>query len=58
MPDNAKLYQERGRARLLKGDKEGSMADLKKAIELNPENENQINGHFKNFEDTGKGILW
>lgn len=58
MPNNARLYQERGRARLLKGDKDGSMEDLKKAIELNPDSENQINGNFKNFEDTGKGILW
>ena len=49
MPQNARFYQERGRVRLLKGDKEGSIADMKKAIELNPESETQISGNFDNF---------
>lgn len=31
-PENAKLYQERGRAKLLKGDKDGSVEDLKKQL--------------------------
>ena len=48
--DNARLYQERGRVYLLKGDKEKAAADLKRAIELNPESENLITGNFKNYE--------
>lgn len=32
MPQNAVLYQERGRIRLLKGDKEGSIEDMKKLL--------------------------
>ena len=50
MPENAALYQERGRVRLLNGDKEGSVEDMKKAIELNPESEQQINGKFDNLQ--------
>lgn len=38
-PDFAKAYAERGRAKNLKGDKEGAFEDLKKSIELNPEGE-------------------
>lgn len=41
------------RAKLMKGDKNGSVEDLKKALELNPEGEEaqKINGKFSNFED-------
>lgn len=48
IPDHARFYQERGRARLLTEDKEGAAADMKRAIELAPENENKITGEFKN----------
>ena len=48
MPQNTVFYQERGHVRLLKGDKEGSIEDMKKAIELDPEQEKSINGEFKN----------
>ena len=36
-PDFGKAYAERGRAKNLKGDKDGAFEDLKKSIELNPE---------------------
>ena len=42
------LYQLRGRLKLEKGDKDGSLEDMKKALELSPEKENAINGHFDN----------
>mgnify|MGYP003187852217 FL=1 len=50
IPQDAQLYQERGRVRLLMGDKDGATEDMKKAIELAPEKENLISGHFDNFE--------
>ena len=52
-PEFARAYSERGRAKLMKGDKNGSVEDLKKALELNPEGEEaqKINGKFSNFED-------
>ena len=49
MPDNAHLYQGRGCARLLNGDKDGSLEDMKKSIELNPDSEKQISGNYDNF---------
>ena len=48
MPGHAVFYQERGRVRLLAGDKDGSVEDMKKVIELNPESGQHINGEFKN----------
>lgn len=42
------LHQLRGRLKLEKGDKDGSLEDMKKALELSPEKENAINGHFDN----------
>ena len=47
-PDNPALYHERGRAKLLNGDKDGSMEDLKKELELNPKETDQLNGQFDN----------
>ena len=35
-PNFAEAYHERGRAKLLNGDKEGSAEDMKKGLELNP----------------------
>ena len=46
----AKGYHERGRIKLMKGDKEGSLADMKKAIELAPENGTNISGEYHNYE--------
>ena len=56
-PDFAKAYSERGRAKNLKGDKEGALADLKKAIELNPEGAEaqKLEGQHTNFDDMYKG---
>ena len=36
--------------KLAKGDKAGSMEDMKKAIELAPENGANISGEYNNFE--------
>ena len=41
-----KHNHERGRIKLLKGDKDGSVEDMKKAIELAPENEINISGQI------------
>jgi tetratricopeptide (TPR) repeat protein len=46
-PNFADAYKERGRAKLLNGDKEGSVEDMKKSIELKPEEEMALNGEFK-----------
>lgn len=42
-------YKERGRAKLLNGDKDGSVEDMKKSLELNPKEEAGLNGEFKNL---------
>lgn len=47
-PNFAKAYHARGRAKLINGDKDGSMEDLKKGLELAPENEKAISGDFSN----------
>ena len=44
------LYQLRSKLKLEQGDKEGSIEDMKKALELAPEQENAINGQFSNQE--------
>ena len=49
-PNFAQAYHERGRAKLEKGDKQGSMEDMKRAIELAPENGANINGEYNNYE--------
>lgn len=48
-PDFAEAYKERGRAKLLNGDKDGSVEDMKKSLELNPKEEATLNGEFKNL---------
>ena len=45
----AEAYKERGRAKLLNGDKDGSVEDMKKSLELNPKDEANLNGEFKNL---------
>lgn len=47
-PDFAKAYHERGRAKLHHGDKEGSLADMKQALELDPHEAERLSGHFDN----------
>ena len=48
-PNFAEAYKERGRAKLLNGDKDGSVEDMKKSLELNPKDEASLNGEFKNL---------
>ena len=52
-PVFARAYHERGRERLMKGDKAGSLEDMKKAMELG-EDTAHINGNYSNFEDMYK----
>lgn len=47
-PGFAQGYHERGRAKLLSGDKEGSVEDMKKALELNPKDIEEVNGQYGN----------
>lgn len=49
MPQSAALYKERGRIKLALGDKEGSMDDLKKVLELSPEEAIRLQGQFTNL---------
>lgn len=49
-PNFAQAYHERGRVKLAKGDKAGAMEDMKRAIELAPENGAVIDGEYKNYE--------
>ena len=46
----AQAYHERGRVKLAKGDKQGSMEDMKRAIELAPEQSAHISGEYNNHE--------
>ena len=47
-PNFAEAYHERGRAKLLNGDKEGSVEDMKKGLELKPKDIQNINGQYGN----------
>ncbi|MDO4163574.1 MAG: tetratricopeptide repeat protein [Bacteroides sp.] len=47
-PNFAQAYHERGRAKLLNGDKDGSMEDMKKGLELNPKEVQNFNGLYNN----------
>lgn len=47
-PNFALAYHERGRAKLLNGDKDGSVEDMKKELELNPKEIQGFNGQFGN----------
>ena len=55
-PGFAKAYHERGRIKLLKGDKDGSVEDMKKAIELAPDSEANISGQYNNYENMTKNV--
>lgn len=48
LPNDAQLYKERGRAKLMAGDKEGAASDMKKFIELDKTAESEITGQFTN----------
>lgn len=45
-PDFSTAYHERGRAKLLNGDKEGATEDMKKGMELNPKEAKSITGQY------------
>ena len=47
-PNFVKAYHERGRAKLLNGDKEGATEDMKKELELNPEEAEALTGKYHN----------
>lgn len=47
-PTFSKAYYERGRAKLHNGDNEGSLADMKQALELDPKETERLSGHFDN----------
>ena len=59
-PDFGKAYAERGRAKNLKGDKEGAFEDLKKSIELNPTGDEaqRLEGQHTNFDNMYKGGIY
>jgi tetratricopeptide (TPR) repeat protein len=58
-PDFARAYNERAKAKELKGDKEGAAADLKTANELQqPESESEQPAAQSNFEDMYKGGIY
>ena len=46
-PGCAQAYHERGRARLMQGDKEGSTEDMKKSLELAPDEAKSFNGEYR-----------
>lgn len=50
-PQNYEAYILRGQISMAFGDKKGATEDLKKAVELNPELLNQMNGEFKSKEN-------
>ena len=44
---NANILKERGRLKMLIGDKKGAMEDLRQAVSLDPSIVKNINGEFK-----------
>ena len=47
-PHFVQAYHERGRAKLLNGDKDGATEDMKKELELNPQESKAFNGEYNN----------
>ena len=56
-PKFAEAYHERGRAKLLNGDKEGSAEDMKKGLELNPKEIQNFNGQYGNQPEGRTGNI-
>lgn len=54
LPDYGEGYKERGRIKMLLNDKAGSMDDLKKSIEVDPESVKTLEGQFSNIEQEMK----
>lgn len=46
--ENANILKERGRLKMMKGDHSGAMADLKRAVQLDPSLVDSISGNFNN----------
>lgn len=46
--EDAEVYQLRGTLRMEQGDKIGALSDMRKALDLNPELLQKLNGEFKN----------
>lgn len=44
---NANILKERGRLKMVIGDKKGAMEDLREAVKLDPSIIDNINGEFK-----------
>lgn len=44
---NANILKERGRLKMVIGDKKGAMKDLREAVKLDPSIVDNINGEFK-----------
>ncbi len=58
-PNCIEAYHERGRAKLMTGDKEGSASDMTKAMELKGDEANALNGTFSNqAEQQGPKDIW
>lgn len=47
-PDFAQAYHERGRAKLLNGDKDGATEDMKRVLEINPQDAKAFTGEYNN----------
>lgn len=56
-PNFGAAYHERGRAKLLNGDKDGSIEDMKKALEINPKEGENLNGQFNNQSASSTNVL-
>ncbi len=50
-PNAANFYRLRGQLKLQTGDETGSAEDLKKSLELNPEQEKEVSGQYRNYEE-------
>lgn len=57
-PNFGAAYHERGRAKLLNGDKDGSIEDMKKSLELNPKEGENLNGQFNNQQAETPQTYW
>ena len=45
--DDAEIYQLRGTLRMQRGDRDGALDDMRKALDLKPELLQQLNGEFR-----------
>jgi tetratricopeptide (TPR) repeat protein len=56
-PDSAAAFRERGKAKLLNGDKDGSAEDMEQALQLGPKETENLNESFDNPGRNPSGIL-